>query len=358
MKKNIFLVSILIAAIFGVILSCDEKPKTVFKDDIEWQITPVNEGSLTAALQIKFDEPVADLDFSQIRIGGAAVINEKTSIISEDDNTLLIPVDSKYSGEAAVRIIKEGIAAEEKKVNVDGRFSLPRPGRFLNSKGKPQSYRGTVFTDPDYPKTEEDYMPKPYPENEEGQQIPGRVMCAFYDEGGINTAFFDMGENSGSGQLNAGDTYKDMFRMGDPVVDISYLKDSSEEGFSNELQNMLYVGWTESGEWFRITVDVQKAGLYEVELFYSNPNVQPSRITLDFDPEKIIPSLVDPDTMVECRLPGTRKTDDSEISPQSLQHWEKSLIAYIYLEKGQSVMTVRMQNSGLNYCFFDFTLIE
>ncbi len=34
--------------------------------------------------------------------------------------------------------------------------------------------------------------------------------------------------------------------------------------------NQLYVGWTEPGEWFNITVDVKRAGTYTADLLYTS----------------------------------------------------------------------------------------
>ena len=349
--------------------------------------------SVSTGLRITFSKAVNKLEPSELIIGRAAVIDVTPNILTgEEDVPLfvqegkawLIPIRAKFTGEATVRIEKKGIAAAGQRVEVYGSFTLPEPGAYLNSRGKPEGYLGTPFVDPDYPRTADlpashpEYMPAPYPDKPNGQLIPGRVLCAFYDNGPVNVAFYDNGKNSGSGGLNTSDSYKDSFRMGDPITDISYLKgfftDGQMDRMSNdivdfhgyssvfipdELINMFYVGWTNSGEWFRISVDVQKTGLYEVQLFYSNINEgAPARITLDFDPEKVNASELDADTSVECFLSSTQKKEDPTSWRRGYHHWNKSIVAYIYLEAGQSVMTVRLQNGEMNYCYFDFNLIE
>jgi len=47
------------------------------------------------------------------------------------------------------------------------------------------------------------------------QKIPGRVLCAYYDEGGEGVAYHDTdAKNHGSGELNPADgTYLNEFRI-------------------------------------------------------------------------------------------------------------------------------------------------
>ena len=100
------------------------------------------------------------------------------------------------------------------------------------------------------------------------QKIPGRVHCAYYDRGGEGVAYHDSdAKNNGSGYLNPADgTYLNQFRMNEGV-DISYTKfhdqiDNSPYNVILPPENQLYVGWTEPGEWFNITVQTDHAGIY------------------------------------------------------------------------------------------------
>src|SRR5271156_960013 len=94
------------------------------------------------------------------------------------------------------------------------------------------------------------------------QKISGKVECAYYDRGGEGVAYHDTdAKNNGSGGLNPADgTYLNQFRM-DEGVDISYTKfhdqiDNNPYDLVQPQENQLYVGWTEPGEWFNITVQV------------------------------------------------------------------------------------------------------
>src|SRR5580698_3198835 len=108
------------------------------------------------------------------------------------------------------------------------------------------------------------------------QKIPGTVICAYYDMGGEGVAYHDSdAKNHGSGELNRADgSYLNEFRMHEGV-DTSYTKfhDQIDNNPYNVVQpaaNQLYVGWTEPGEWFRITVDVARAGVYQGDLLYTS----------------------------------------------------------------------------------------
>ena len=112
------------------------------------------------------------------------------------------------------------------------------------------------------------------------QKIPGRVECAYYDSGGEGVAYHDSdAKNNGSGALNPADgSYLNQFRMNEGV-DTSYTKfhdqiDNSPYDVVQPEENQLYVGWTEPGEWFNLTVEVAQAGTL------------PRRSSLHFEPRR------------------------------------------------------------------------
>lgn len=90
------------------------------------------------------------------------------------------------------------------------------------------------------------------------QEIPGRVKCAFYDEGGNGVAYADDNVNA---QKQGG------FRVNEGV---------DTNGF--------VIGNVLTGEWIRITVNVQKTGKYKATLFHgSPPNYDNGRMLLLLD---------------------------------------------------------------------------
>jgi hypothetical protein len=110
----------------------------------------------------------------------------------------------------------------------------------------------------------------------EAQKLPGRMEFALYDLGGEGVAYHDTeAKNLGSGGLNPADgSYLNEFRMKEGV-DTSYTKfhDAIDNNPFNKVlppENLMYVGWTEPGEWFKITVDVAEAGTYVGDLLFTS----------------------------------------------------------------------------------------
>ena len=125
-----------------------------------------------------------------------------------------------------------------------------------------RGYKGTPFQDSRY--------------RSGAQKIPGKLECAYYDLGGEGVAYHDSdAKNNGSGGLNPADgTYLNEFRIGEGV-DTSYTKyrdqiDNSPYDLVTPQENLLYVGWTEPGEWFNLTVQVAAAGIYTADLLYTS----------------------------------------------------------------------------------------
>jgi len=111
------------------------------------------------------------------------------------------------------------------------------------------------------------------------QKIPGKVLCAYYDLGGEGVAYHDTdSKNHGSGELNPADgTYLNEFRM-NAGVDTSFTKFGrkpnpiDDNPFDRVVPpaELLYVGWTEPGEWFNITVNVTQLGTYTADFLYTS----------------------------------------------------------------------------------------
>src|SRR6201996_2196361 len=111
------------------------------------------------------------------------------------------------------------------------------------------------------------------------QKIPGRVLCAYYDLGGEGVAYHDSDpKNHGSGELNPADgSYLNEFRIHEGV-DTSYTKfnrkpDPIDDNPFDKIvppADLPYVGWTEPGEWFNVTVEVTHSGTYSADLLYTS----------------------------------------------------------------------------------------
>jgi hypothetical protein len=145
----------------------------------------------------------------------------------------------------------------------------------------------------------------------EPQKIPGTVWCAYYDHGGEGIAYHDSDAvNNGSGKLNpANGDYLNEFRQGE-AVDISYTKYHNDVDLNpfNHVQpakDMLYVGWTEPGEWFNVTVDVAAGGTYTADILYTA--AVDGQISLDVNQKSATPTIALRSTYAQLAPLGSRE---------------------------------------------------
>jgi hypothetical protein len=204
-----------------------------------------------------------------------------------------------------------------------------------------QRYKGTPFAD-------SHYQTSP-------QRIPGRVDCAAYDDGGEGIAYHDSDAiNHGSGQLNPADgSYLNEFRIHDGV-DVSYTKfpiatgkdaiDNSPYNLVTPPADQLYVGWTEPGEWFNLTVDVASAGMYSADLLYTSN--RGGSISIDVNGH---------DATGPISIPTTFSSADP-VAWRQWHHWNLLQNAVkLDLAAGRNVLTVHIVTGGnMNLAYFDF----
>jgi len=199
----------------------------------------------------------------------------------------------------------------------------------------------------------EHYKGTPYEDSRHqggAQKIPGKVECAYYDRGGEGIAYHDSdSKNSGSGGLNPADgSYLNQFRMQESV-DISYTKfhdqiDDSPYDVVQPPENQLYVGWTEPGEWFNLTVEVAHAGMYSGDLLYTSN--RGGTISLDVNGKSATPPLP---------IVSTFNASDP-IAWRQWHHWNVlPNLVRLRLPAGRSVLTVHILTEGnMNLAYFDF----
>ena len=173
------------------------------------------------------------------------------------------------------------------------------------------------------------------------QKIPGRVQCAYYDFGGEGVAYHNKDtKNHGSGELNpANGTYLNEFRMKEGIS-TSYTKfhdetDNSPYDLVQPPEGQLYVGWTAPGEWFNMTVAVEHAGVYTVDLLYTSK--RGGTISLDLNGKPLVSSI---------NIIST-STDKDPLAWRQWHHWNvMTNMAEVELPKGVSVLTLHIVTEG------------
>jgi hypothetical protein len=187
--------------------------------------------------------------------------------------------------------------------------------------------------------------------NNQTQEIPGKIQCEWYDLGGEGVAYHDKDSiNNGSGRLNpANGIFLNEFRMNEGV-DISYTKDrdidNSPYNVVEPVLGELYVGWTEPGEFINYSINVNKAGFYQVDLMYTASG--DGGIVLLLDGKEISSEIV---------VPSTRN-DKETIAWRQWHHWNKITTSIPpKLKKGMHVLTLKtVSNGNMNFDYLDFKL--
>jgi hypothetical protein len=182
------------------------------------------------------------------------------------------------------------------------------------------------------------------------QKIPGRVQCAYYDLGGEGVAYHDAdAKNNGSGSLNPADgSYLNQFRMQEGV-DTSYTKfhdqiDNNPYNLAQPPEGQLYVGWTEPGEWLNMTVEVERAGSYTIDLLYTSN--RGGEIAFDLNGKQLTGSL-----------PVLSTYNASDPIPwRQWHHWNiMKDLAEVPLPRGVNVLTLHVLSQGnMNFAYLEF----
>jgi hypothetical protein len=176
-------------------------------------------------------------------------------------------------------------------------------------------------------------------------------MCSYYDLGGEGVAYHDSdARNQGSGTLNpANGSYLNEFRMHEGV-DTSYTKyhdeiDDNPYELIHPPMDLLYVGWTNPGEWFNMTVNVKGPGRYNVGLLYTSKNG--GAISLDLE-GKNIGGLIHVDSTYNALDP---------IAWRQWHHWNYMKdLASVTLPRGIHVLTLHVVLEGnMNLAYLDFS---
>ncbi len=169
---------------------------------------------------------------------------------------------------------------------------------------------------------------------EPGHAIPGKVMLVFFDKGAEGVTYHDADPGCTGGYRNdtGVDSKKTSNGDGDKPTTLPYTDPAPPASMQ---MGMPYIGWTSTGEWVNLTVDIQETGTYEVDLFYS-ANGANSQVTLAID--------------------GVNVTNAIGLPTTSYYHqWYEKPIAEVTLEKGRRVLTFKQTRvDGNNWGYLTF----
>lgn len=154
-------------------------------------------------------------------------------------------------------------------------------------------------------------------------KIPGRLYGVNFDNGNQGTAYYDVDpDNNGSGSYNNGWTYRN------EGVDI--------EASSDQVTNGYNIGWIESGEWLKFSVNVTQSGTYKIRL----------RIAAQESGGKIH-LLVD----------GNQLTGLIDVPVTGgWQNWQTLQVDDVQLTAGNHELVIKFYFGGFNFNFMEYEL--
>ncbi len=158
----------------------------------------------------------------------------------------------------------------------------------------------------------------PFAEN----KIPGIIFGVNFDYGNLGKAYYDVTPSNvnGNGSYNNGWSYRN------DGVDI--------ESCSDQITNGYNVGWIDSGEWLKFTVDIQNEGTYDIRFRVAGEGSE-GKLQLLLD-DAYLTNLID--------VPSTG----------GWQNWQTLIVQDIYLPKGIHELVIRFYFTGFNFNYMEF----
>lgn len=156
-------------------------------------------------------------------------------------------------------------------------------------------------------------------------EIPGRIFCADYDLGLFNQAYFDKDYQNINGP--GGDAYNLGHQYRNDGVDIEECSDDITNGYN--------VGWIDSGEFLKFTVNFKEEGKYKIVFRVSGSNSGGK---------------------VQLYLDGAALTGQIDVPVTGgWQNWETLNLGDYNLPGGEHTLMVRFFFGGFNANYLEFS---
>lgn len=154
--------------------------------------------------------------------------------------------------------------------------------------------------------------------------IPGRIFAVDYDLGARQIAYSDIDYDNTKG--NGGAAWNNGWVYRNDGVDIEKCADNVTNGFN--------VGWINTGEWLKYTVNVIQDGNYDLNIRISG-NEATGKLVFAFD--------------------GINLTDFISIpATGGWQNWQTVNVGSYPLTKGEHEITLKFYFTGYNFNYFEF----
>ncbi len=152
--------------------------------------------------------------------------------------------------------------------------------------------------------------------------VPGIIFGSDYDSGGQLVGYSDNDyKNTGSGSYNQGWSYRN------DGVDIEKCTDAITNGFN--------VGWINTGEWLRYTVNIEDSGNYNFNFRFASTSSD-GKFMLDLDDQNILGFT---------NIPNTG----------GWKNWQTIEKKNIFLPAGEHKFKLKFFFEGFNYNYMEIT---
>lgn len=155
--------------------------------------------------------------------------------------------------------------------------------------------------------------------------IPGVIFAVNYDVGSAGEAYYDK-DNANKTGSPGGSTWNSGAKYRNDGVDIETCSDNISNGYN--------VGWIESGEWLKFTVNVDYSGSYDLNIRYA-ANSSGGKIQL-YNTNTFLTNLID--------LPSTG----------GWQSWKTKTVSNVSLTAGEQSIYIKFYFGGFNLNYLEF----
>lgn len=168
------------------------------------------------------------------------------------------------------------------------------------------------------------------------QVIPGRIEIESYDLGGANVAYLTIAR---PGFDKCGFKRSDSLDL--QCTQQPGVPDKSLPGCSAEPAGQVYLGYINTGDWYKYTVDVPDAGTYAIS---GHQGVAGTGPKMQF-------------TFTEAAKTGSVALRSTDLCNHEAYHvWEvQDNLGEIVLQPGRYVLTIKVVQAGMNLDWFAFT---
>ena len=155
--------------------------------------------------------------------------------------------------------------------------------------------------------------------------VPGIIYGSDYDSGGLLVGYNDSDYKNTGGV--SGPAYNSGYAYRNDGVDIEKCTDTKTNGYN--------IGWINTGEWLKFTVNIADSGNYDLNFRFASTSTT-GKFMLDIDSENIV---------------GFTNIPNSN----GWQNWQTLTVKDVFLQAGEHKLKLKFFFEGYNYNYLEIT---